>query len=212
MKHPDTMHGLPEILRTMRGLGYAVFENPVGCDLNIVGVRSAERVPHLFDDELHVFWREGEGWQHLMCPCTTDPGIPYLEQPMNAAGAAIVVPGQYRGLWTLGKHRGQYPALVQRAPISVYRDADLDGELDTDGGVRIQTGLFGINLHRARLGGRSVRVDRWSAGCQVVAEDRHLDLILYKAREQAVTLGNRFSYALLTHQQVRDHNRFQIAA
>lgn len=212
MKHPDTMHGLPEVLRAMRRRGYAVFENPIGCDLNIVGVRSAERVPLHFDDELHVFWREGEGWQHLVCPVTTDPGIPYLEDPMNPAGTAIVVPGQYRGVWTLGLHKGQYPALVQRAPISVYRDGDRDGELDTEG-VRTETGMFGINLHRARLGGRSILVDRWSAGCQVVAEDRHLDLILDKCREQALKLrSNRFTYTLLTHRQVVDHGALREAA
>ena len=61
------------------------------------------------------------------------------------------------------------------------------------------TGVFGINIHRATkyAGKKSSQVDKWSAGCQVIAanDDWHCFLdICQQARE---IWGNNFTYTLI---------------
>ncbi|MFB2832911.1 hypothetical protein [Floridanema evergladense] len=76
---------------------------------------------------------------------TTEPGRYYTNKPMNPGGAARIAFGQYKA-WSVGTHGNSQPheALVQVAPVSVYRDKNKDG-LRT--GDRLDTGLFGINQH-----------------------------------------------------------------
>ena len=67
-----------------------------------------------------------------------------------------------------------------------------------------QTGLFGINIHRAtgRSGKTSSRVDKWSAGCQVIAsnDDWHEFLdICQVAREK---WSNNFTYTLINSKDI----------
>jgi len=44
-------------------------------------------------------------------------------------GTAILVPGQYRGAYALGYHFGK-PALQQVGNLKLFRDNDLDEQLD----------------------------------------------------------------------------------
>ena len=126
---------------------------------------------------------------------TTDPGQYYLLNPLQVKGTAILCPGHYAGIWEIDSHAGKYEALCQRGgEVTVWRDADRDGNLDTTG--KIDTGFFGINLHKA--GEHSTRVDRWSAGCQVLANESDFDEMMRLARLQVATNGYKsFSYTLL---------------
>lgn len=182
----------------MESKNYRVFrdESDKGFDLNIVGVRTADMGTNTFNDRQYVFWRMEDDWQRLAFDCTTDPGLYWLRQPMNVKGTAIVAPGQYRGLWHIGLHRGQYQALTQKKPVTVYRDANRDDYLNMD--ANTETGLFGINLHRASKYRRSTQVDRWSAGCQVIADPLDFDLVMETCRMGRETYGNSFTYTLLT--------------
>src|SRR5690606_17765887 len=98
-------------------------------ELNIVGYRNQFGRPNYFDDTVSVYAKDGEGWLEFHYAATTRPGIPYLRKPVNTKGAAIMVPGQYPG-YRLGLHRGKYIALVQAAPVDVYRDNDKDDVYD----------------------------------------------------------------------------------
>jgi hypothetical protein len=93
---------------------------------------------------------------------TTEPGATYTFQPMNPGGAFRIAFGQYRA-WTFGLHgRTQYPALVQCAPVSGYRDQNMDGIRTGDPFV---TGdYFGINQHH---GWNMQLIGEASAGCLV---------------------------------------------
>ena len=84
----------------------------------------------------------------------------------NAKGTAILVPGQYRGCWAIGKHNGKYKALVQIKPVKVYRDGNKDMIYDLLPET-INEGLFGINIHRSNEAITRNTVDMYSAGCQV---------------------------------------------
>ena len=56
--------------------------------------------------------------------------------------------GQYRKSHKLRLHAGKYMALGQQNPVTVYRDNDRDHNYDLDES-KTETGLFGINIHRA---------------------------------------------------------------
>ena len=188
-----------DIEQVMIRKGYRFFKGVY--NLNIIGVRSKESVKqsNKFDDAIIVCWEidsERTGIPNkLIFAATTDPGIKSLRAPMNTKGTAILVPGQYRGSHTIGFHQGKYEALVQCAPVKVYRDANKDSILDTDKRT-IDTGMFGINIHKAGLA--STIVDGWSAGCQVVAKTDEYEIFMDLCRKQKLAgYGDKFTYTLL---------------
>lgn len=190
------------ILKTMQRKGYKVFDdNSKPFNLNVVGIRSEDLDTNTFNDALCVFWKYKFGWNIYTMPCTTDTGLHWLKHPLNERGTAIVVPDQYRGLWQLGKHKGEYDALVQRGKIKVFRDNNKDDRLDMDGKT-IEEGLFGINCHRAKDEGKSTVVGKWSAGCQVVQDDNDFEVFLSLCQHGAKEWGNSFTYTLLTEQDL----------
>lgn len=114
--------------------GFVIFnDNSKPFNLNIWAVRNTIQKAGEFDDLQIVFWKNQAGqWAYSQYVCTTDPSDLYLFNPINAKGTAIVKPGQYRGLWELGYHKGHsdHPALVQRRPVVVIRDYNKDDILD----------------------------------------------------------------------------------
>ena len=203
-----TCYTREQIQNAVEAKGYKWFNdnNNKGYDVNIVGVRNNEtkgRVTNAFDDCLTISYKLESEWQFHCFKCTTDPGSHWVEHPMLEKGVAILKPGQYRGSHKLRLHGGKYLALGQKKDVTVYRDNNLDGKYDFDES-KTDTGLFGINIHRAtaRKGGTSTRVDKWSAGCQVIADNddwyEFLD-ICQAARE---IHGNSFSYTLLESKDI----------
>ena len=187
--------GVETIVDVMRGKGYRVFENPNGHDLNLVGIRNSTSEANRFDDWICVFyWYDGI-WNQFAFPGTTDPGTFYLANPLNLRGTAIMKPGQYRRAYRVGKHKG-YKALQQSGPITVYRDNNKDDELDTTGNDEDE-GLHAVNIHRANRVRASTRVDRWSAGCQVMQDPDHFDFFMTLCSRGADKFGNSFTYTLL---------------
>lgn len=175
--------------------GYRLFMRPF--ELNIVGVRSKSTVPNSFDDTIHVFYMDGTAnWRHLSFPATTDPGTHWLKNPMNENGTAILKPGQYLGAYQIGLHRGKYQALVQRKPVTVYRDFDRNNILDFSG-AKQETGMFGINIHRAMPTGITQVVEKHSAGCQVFANVDHFTTFMRLCEAHKQRYGNSFTYTLL---------------
>ncbi|MDP3012673.1 MAG: hypothetical protein Q8M92_00430 [Candidatus Subteraquimicrobiales bacterium] len=136
-------------------------------DLNVIGIRNPNPEPDKFDDTLVVAYIDAGGNKRVFtCPITTDPGLYYLQNPMNSSGTAILKPGQYRGMWVLGKHKG-YTALAQNKPCTVLRDTNKDKILNWSA-TKQETGMYYINLHRAVDGGILLSIGKYSAGCQVV--------------------------------------------
>jgi len=191
----------PEILDYAESLGYKVFESGA-YNVNIIGVRSVDHKANSFDDVIHCVYKDDDGaWVHKSWACTTEPGNYWLENPTNVNGTAILVPGQYRGVWKIDKHQGKYDALCQRnGKVKTYRDSNKDDIVDCDV-ESITEGFYGINIHKA--GAHSTQVDRWSAGCQVFANaDDFAEFmdICYKARDK---WGNSFSYTLVPEEAKR---------
>ncbi|MCG8588257.1 MAG: hypothetical protein MJE66_03125 [Proteobacteria bacterium] len=198
----ETCPSVAQVVAVMEAKGHAVFRNRRGHDLNLVGIRSADTTSNAFNDWFTVFYTFPQNhWNFFAFPVTTDPGLHYRLEPLprgarGPAGVAILKPGQYRRAWRMGRHRGRYKALVQAEPIAVYRDPNRDEELDMQED-RLDTGLFGINIHRSSEARASVRVDKWSAGCQVFQDPDHFQFLLTLCDRQVSKIGPRFSYTLL---------------
>ena len=166
------MYTKEQIKAAIESKGHKFFETG-DWNVNIVGVRNSEtanKVTNRFDDLITVSYKTDGVWQYHEFSCTTDPGTHWVENVMNKKGVAILKPDQYKSSHKIRKHRGQYDALGQQNPMTVYRDNNQDGNYDL---VKTDTGLFGINIHRASkyAGKTSTRINKWSAGCQVIASN-----------------------------------------
>jgi len=197
-----------QIQTTVEDKGYKYFHDNLnkGYDVNIIGVRNSKtkgRVTNAFDDTLTISYKiEGE-WQYHEFNCTTDPGSHWVENLLNEKGVAILKPNQYRGSHKLDFHQGRYLALRQKSDVTVYRDNDRDNNYDLNES-KIDTGIFGINIHRAtgRSGGKSIRVDKWSAGCQVIADNDDWHTFLGICQSAREIHGNSFSYTLIESKDI----------
>ena len=195
------MYTREQIQETLEGKGYKYFTSG-RYNVNIIGIRNSEtlgKVTNKFDDLMTISYIDHDmNWQYHEYPCTTDPGDDWTNNPMGSTGVAILKPGQYRGSHKIRLHQGKYEALGQKSDVTVYRDNNRDDNYDLNES-KTDTGIFGINIHRAtrHAGKTSTYVDKWSAGCQVIAanDDWHKFLkICKKARE---IHGNSFSYTLI---------------
>ena len=177
--------------------GFAFFDGGKAYNLNIIGIRSPVSDANDFDDRLVAIYRTDTlEWVVDEFVITTDPGKKYLRRPINVKGAAILCPGQYRGVYEIAKHRGQYDALCQRGGIvKVWRDNNRDDVLDHD--VDVDDGWFGINIHRAHPVRDLESVNGYSAGCQVFASPSQFRDFMQLAKRSAHTFGNSFSYTLI---------------
>lgn len=181
--------------------GYAYFTEGA-YNLNIIGVRaSGAQITNSFDDILLLIYKTPTGlWARQIYQITTDPGYFYMANPVNRKGTAILVPGQYRGAYEIGIHRGKYQALCQRKVVKVYRDNNKNKIYDWDPAT-LDEGLFGINIHKAGLA--SKRVDTWSAGCTVFAVDQQFKSFMnYCHKQIEYGHGNKFTYTLLKEDEL----------
>jgi hypothetical protein len=185
----------PKILEQAEALGYKTFEGEY--DLNIIGVRSSRIIPNKFNDKLYIVYKRDGEWCEHCYPITTVAGSYWLQNPSRTLGTAVVVHDrQYRSVWSIGLHRGQYEALVQTGEITVWRDGNKDDKVDYGG--EEYAGYFGINCHRANRNHQSASVDKWSAGCQVFANPSHFSAFMSLCRAQvAAGLGDKYSYTLI---------------
>ena len=194
------------IQKTMLEKGYKYFTSD-NYDVNIIGIRNSNtdgKVTNKFDDIMTISYKDEDGeWHYHEFNCTTDPGDDWMDNNMNSKGCAVLKPGQYRSSHKLRLHGGKYLALGQQNLVTVYRDRNKNDKYDFDESTT-DTGLFGINIHRAtsREGKTSTNIDKWSAGCQVIAsnDDWHTFLdICQTARE---VWGNNFSYTLIESKDI----------
>ena len=194
-----------QIETAVKAKGYKWFENG-DLNVNIVGVRNSstgDKVTNKFDDHITISYKIDDEWMFECYSCTTDPGDNWMDHPMMEKGCAILKPGQYSKSHKLRLHGGKYLALGQQNNVKVYRDANKDNVYDYDEST-VDEGLFGINIHRATAlkGKTSTYVDKWSAGCQVIASnDDWMEFlgICQAAREE---WNNNFTYTLIESKDI----------
>lgn len=199
---------LLKLVETLKEKGYLVFTDPMRP--NIVGIRSSSDIPDKFDDLIVLFYttRERQVACHIF-PATTDPGLYYLENPMNVEGTAILAPGQYVNAFKLGMHKGQYKCLVQRLPVKIIRDFNRDNKLDFDS-EKVVEEMAGIELHYA--GKNSKKVGKWSGGCQVTQDEHGCESIVNVCEQSAQLYGNAVTYTLITEEDLQAKTLNEIEA
>ena len=186
---------IANLINKLKEMNYQVFETPY--KLNIVGVRANSTTPNKFDDKIYVFFKnDSNNWEGYGYPATTDTGTYWLKNPMSSGGSALLKEGQYIDAYKRGLHKGQYPALVQSKPITIYRDYNRDAILDFNNGKET-TGLYGINIHRASAYSPSEQVDKWSAGCQVFQSPTDFQHFINLVGKAEAKNGNSFTYTLI---------------
>jgi len=194
-----------QIEKTMQYKDYLYFKNG-DYNLNIIGIRNSKthnKVTNRFDDKMTLSYKENGVWKFHVYDCTTDPGTHWVENILSKDGVAILKPGQYRGSHIIRKHQGRYEALGQNKPMKVYRDNNRDYNYDLDE-KSIKEGIFGINIHRATkyAGKKSTQIDKWSAGCQVIASNDDWKEFMSICRKSRDTWGNSFTYTLLNSDEI----------
>jgi len=184
-----------DIMKVMRLKGYTVFENDSKpFNINYVGIRDISDIGK-FNDRFFMFWKYKGEWNYFTRWGTTDPGKHYEQHLLNDNGVAILKEGQYRGAWTLGRHQGKYTALVQNKEVTVIRDGDRDGILETGG--KEETGFFGINHHRAHSEAEVSKIGKYSAGCQVTLNPLEYNVFIAICKAAEDQWGQGISYTLL---------------
>ena len=187
---------LEQIQETLNDKEYHFFDKNKPYSLNIIGIRSKGTIPSAFDDWLYLIYRDDNlDMQIYEFSITTDPGAYWLRNPININGTAILVPGQYKGSHTIGKHQGKYEALKQKRPVKVWRDNTGNTFIDKEGIV--YEGVFGINIHRSNASSSTNTVEKWSAGCQVFQNVNDFDFFMGICRKASKIYGNSFTYTLL---------------
>lgn len=154
----------------------------------IIGIRSDANLPNKFDDLIGLMENNTITW----FTGTTNPGVHWLKNLLNPQGAALLKPNQYVNTWKLDLHQGKYLALCQRKPVVVYRDSDKDDFAEET--AITETGLFGINIHRANPSAISSIIDKWSAGCQVLNNPHDFDYLIKRCQASGL---KDFTYTLL---------------
>ena len=199
-----------QIQNTVEGKGYKYFHDNrnKSYDVNIIGIRNSEtkgRVTNAFDDTMTISYKCEEGeWHYHEFNCTTDPGSHWVKNILNKRGVAILKPGQYRGSHKLRLHQGKYLALGQKKHMKIYRDDNRDGNYDLNENT-VREELIGINIHRAtaKTGGKSTRIDKWSAGCQVIAANDDWHEFMDICRVARDKWSNSFTYTLLDSKDLK---------
>tara|TARA_R110000824_G_scaffold14820_5_gene62720 strand:+ start:2309 stop:2926 length:618 start_codon:yes stop_codon:yes gene_type:complete len=198
-------YSVDHIRRALEGKGYKFFESG-DYNVNIVGIRNSEtanKVTNKFDDTITVSYKIGDKWMYHEFDCTTDPGTHWVENVINDKGVAILKPGQYKSSHKIRKHGGRYEALGQQKPVTLYRDNNRDNLYNLNQ-ENLDTGLFGINIHRATkyAGKKSSQIDKWSAGCQVIADNDDWTKFMKIMRKARAEWSNNFTYTLVESKDI----------
>ena len=147
---------------------------------------------------MNVIYRKNNTWVVDAYVITTEPGTSILKSPIVSGGTAILVPNQYRNVYKIDIHGGKrkYTALCQRGgTVDVWRDDNRDRKPDYSGPM--QSGMFGINIHRQWGSDEREYTGGVSAGCQVFQSSKDFYEFMATCNKSADSYGNSFTYTLI---------------
>lgn len=136
-------------------------------NINLFGIRKTNGDLNKFGDLICMAYKDRGEWVYKAFDATTSPSDSVLNEVYGGIGGTAILKSNTSYRFKLGRHKGQYPCLVQAEEFELYRDSDKDGKLSLDS--KTETGQFGIQIHHASATGTSTQVDEWGHGCQVLA-------------------------------------------
>lgn len=185
------------LLKEMKQKNFTIFsDDSKNFNLNFVGIRNKSNKINTFNDAFIVFWKHDGIFNMYQFIGTTDPGLYYTKFPLNSRGVMIMKEQQVKGYFTIGKHKGLYKALVQSKPCLLYRDNNKDSKLDKNENS-IEKAIVGANFHRASNSDESIKIGKYSAGCQVAKNASDYNLIMQLFTYSSEIWGNSFTYTLI---------------
>ena len=188
---------IERIRQVFQTKGYAFFDKG-DYNLNIIGVRNQSGRADYFDDYLCAVYKIDDQWVVDTWAATTEPGTSILQKPIVKGGTAILIPGQYRGVYKIDIHGGKrrYTALCQRlGKVKIWRDDNRDRIPDYEG--EIHEGMYGINIHRQWGPDDREYTGGVSAGCQVFRSGKEFYQFMELCYISAEMYSNRFTYTLI---------------
>ncbi len=198
----DAQIFVDKIKKAFKKKGYAFFENG-DYNLNILGIRNDSGKADKFDDNINVLYKVGGDWVVDAYPATTEPGVNILKRPIVKGGTAILIPGQYRGVYKIDTHGGKrkYKAVCQRlGKVKIWRDDNRDRVPDYVG--QVHEGMYGINIHRQWGPDDREYTGGVSAGCQVFQSSVDFYEFMETCDIASSEWGNSFTYTLLDERDV----------
>ncbi len=199
---------LDQIKAAYAAKNYVYFPETTPYNVNIWGIRKRFGKTDLFDDVLGLSCGDENGRGiHLFHEATVDPGLFYLKNELlNPKGTFILKPGQDRGCWKKGEHKGKYVALVQKDGYRNFlgwRDNRLNGviERQLDANGNFYQDVTGLNMHRSGETLSNI-IGKFSAGCQVRQVNARHKEIMAIIDKSLQWFGNSFSYTLFDEEEV----------
>lgn len=160
-------------------------------DYWILGVRSNEDTPNIYDDKFYLF--KGEEFIEVTTG-TTNPGTPALigGWRKNKTKGAFVIKADYwhYNLWRGGLHKGKMKALLQVGTVTGYRDNNDNNKAEEIGNI-LEEKWIGINFHfnTYNLVSKVINwvIGEWSYGCQVPNNKEKYDIFIKNTYNQKYT-------------------------
>jgi len=172
-------------------------------EVNIFGIRDTEDIEQdIFNDYIGLAIN-GEVY---LFEATCDPGVYWTKKHgVGNKGVAHICLGFHKNVYQVGSHKGKEGMVQYGASIKIWRDKDNNFYFN-EGDV-IETGFFGVNIHRASIVKDIIKIGRWSGGCQVIRKNIDINKFMklikstnkYKKNKKA-----RFSYMLFSKEEIKN--------
>lgn len=178
-------------------------------NLNFIFVRQSDDFSNQIDDLFYMAYVDKRGIEQVYC-CDATTKAGWSDAIFNPKvisglkGVGVIIPGQYISAWEfVDSYVGwlRYPYWKQSSNVMVWRDYDLDIEIDRTQKTIAQP-WHGFNLHRMGNTGVATRfLGNWSEGCMGWHPD-DMQPIINAMRESAKLYGNKISVTLLEKKDI----------
>jgi len=196
---PQSNKKVEDLIRFLNSKSYKVFEeNEV---LNIVALRTKDDKPtNLFDDELHVFFKNSKGnWDLMEYSITTVPGYKTGTETLPE-NVAILRLGQYVDQLKIGYHKDdEKHKCLKFDKCAIHRNDNIN-KYNYESTTEV--GNFAINIHRSSDISTADYVFNYSEGSQVFKNINQYNQFI-KLCENQETNANKslFTYTLCSKKE-----------
>jgi hypothetical protein len=186
------------LFKAYNKMGYKFYDSG-RFNVNLFGIRDSEKTDDGFNGILGVAYIDSFGRPVVIAVNgTTKPGAYWLGEKHigNKNGTFVLKEGYYKSCFKMGLHNGKYECLVQAKSdvFEGYRDRNKNGVIDYEG--KLYKDVTGLNFHTTSFINDKEKVGAYSAGCQVVQDDKDHLTIMPIVKKSIEIYGTGISYAL----------------